>query len=208
MSNNGRYTLCPYYRDEKNKSISCEDTFRTFRWKSKKKEWMDTYCDKDWSSCPYAQDLTKMYEAVEKGDTMAEENHLIEALQKENKNLASKLGRAERRLEPKEQEIKRLRKLNKRIEDMYFEEHRRLNNARKEIDDLNGKSLERLDKEIKAMVGIYEDRMCYMLYKLGGSVKEKDIEEWSKGKEFAITYDVVDGDEVWKVVMRDVPKKK
>ena len=45
MPNNGRITLCPYYRDEKNLSISCEDVFRRFRWKKQKTNWMDTYCD-------------------------------------------------------------------------------------------------------------------------------------------------------------------
>lgn len=97
-SNSGRYTRCPYYRWEYEARITCEDTYRHFECKAQKNAWMDMYCDSwDWMKCPYAADLTEAYERYEKGDEKALENHENEALRKELRSMAMKLGRSEKK---------------------------------------------------------------------------------------------------------------
>ena len=106
MPNNGRVTLCPYYRDEKNLSISCEDTFHRFRWAAQKRRHMDTFCDKDWKSCPYAQEIGAMYE---KGDYMDEVKRAafeLEATKKELRKTATMLGKAQKREKEKDEKIR------------------------------------------------------------------------------------------------------
>lgn len=206
MPNNGRITLCPFYRDEKNKSISCEDTFRTFRWLSQKKEWMDTYCDKEWEKCPYAISLNEMYQRIEEGDVMAEEAHNVEALRTELKKMASKLGRAEKRLEPKLQEIESLKSKKKMWEDKYFEEHKKLAQAERRIKDLEGNAMD----ELVNMARIYEDRMCYMIdmFVPLQKLSESEMKEWAKDKEIALIHEDNEGDVIWKVVKREVPNEE
>lgn len=97
MPNQGRYTVCPFYRDHKKKSISCEDCVRTFEDRQRKDEWMDRYCDLDWKMCPYSKALWQVYEDMERGDDMAYAKHKIEALETEIRSLKTLLGKSEHR---------------------------------------------------------------------------------------------------------------
>jgi len=86
MPNNGRIAVCPYYRDEKNLSISCEDTYRRFRWPVQKSRWMDAYCDKGWEGCPFAQALNRLYERMGEGSMDGRElemEHRLKASERE-----------------------------------------------------------------------------------------------------------------------------
>ena len=128
MPNNGRITLCPYYRDEKNLSISCEDTFRRFRWPAQKKRHLDTYCDKNWQACPHAKRLTELYSSME-GEDM---NSKIKKLQHENEELkkelrkeVSMLGKSQKREQEKDELIRKLRHEKGVAEKLYFKERDR-----------------------------------------------------------------------------------
>lgn len=176
-SNSGRYTRCPYYRWEYEARITCEDTYRHFECKAQKNAWMDMYCDSwDWMKCPYAADLTEAYERYEKGDEKALENHENEALRKEIKSIAMKLGHAERKI----------RKLTAKTEDLekqkmlYFERYRK---ALEQLDEYE----KRIADQVQVIVDAYEARLAYMMAMFSdGTLNESDVKEWIKDKEFAI----------------------
>lgn len=199
MPNNGRITLCPYYRDEKNLSISCEDVFRRFRWKSQKYDWMDRYCDLEWTKCPHAIELSEMYERMDR--TMGEDNkkivaleHEVAALRKELKKTASMLGRAEKRDKAKDTEIKDLRKKNRYLEDKYMEYSGKLRQH-------EAREAERLEN-MQGVVGMYEARFAYLMSEIGdGTFNEKAFKDWNKDKEFSIEYD--EKQELFKATVRE-----
>lgn len=176
-SNSGRYTRCPYYRWEYEARITCEDTYRHFECKAQKNAWMDMYCDSwDWMKCPYAADLTEAYERYEKGDEKALEKHENEALRKEIKSIAMKLGHAERKI----------RKLTAKAEDLekqkmlYFEKYRK---ALEQLDEYEKK----IAGQVQVIVDAYEARLAYMMAMFSdGTLNESDVEDWIKDKEFAI----------------------
>ena len=176
-SNSGRYTRCPYYRWEYEARITCEDTYRHFECKAQKNAWMDMYCDSwDWMKCPYAADLTEAYERYEKGDEKALEKHENEALRKEIKSIAMKLGHAERKI----------RKLTAKAEDLekqkmiYFERYRK---ALEQLDEYEKK----IAGQVQVIVDAYEARLAYMMAMFSdGTLNESDVEDWIKDKEFAI----------------------
>lgn len=176
-SNSGRYTRCPYYRWEYEARITCEDTYRHFECKAQKNAWMDMYCDSwDWMKCPYAADLTEAYERYEKGDEKALEKHENEALRKEIKSIAMKLGHAERKI----------RKLTAKAEDLekqkmlYFEKYRK---ALEQLDEYEKK----IAGQVQVIVDAYEARLAYMMAMFSdGTLNESDVKDWIKDKEFAI----------------------
>ena len=213
MPNNGRITVCPFYRDEKNNSISCEDVFRRFRWHSKKVEWMDRYCDDNYKSCPYAQDLLQMYEEIERGDEMAEEKHMIEALRKELKKTASMLGRAEKRLAAKDDDIKDLRKKKRDAEDQANYWATLAKNRKHQLREKNAE-IAKLKNEVDVANQrlmdtclIYEARFCYLMWRASiGSFSEASFQEWAKNKELHIEAAEKDKNgkpTVWKSVVKE-----
>lgn len=194
MPNNGRITLCPYYKNESGLTVSCEDVIRRFRWPAQKKKHMDTYCDDAWSECPYAAELTRLYE---EGDDLVE--HEVSALKKELKKTATMLGKANRRDEAKEATIKELRRKNKVLEDRLMEAKRKETQGKK--------AEEKAFNQICELTQIYEARFAYLMSEFtGGVLNEADVESWAKGKEFAIVAKARnDKGEVslWEVKVRD-----
>lgn len=184
MPNNGRITLCPYYRDEKNLSISCEDTFHRFRYPAQKKRHMDTYCDDAWEGCEYAARLTAMYEKMEK-ENMNDTDKKILELETENRSLRSELkktammlGKSERRCVAKDEEIKELKQKKRTVEKLYLK-------YRDETMIL-GKKLECATKEFEAIGMIYEARFAYLIHLAGGRYSEAELEAWRKEHEYRI----------------------
>lgn len=187
MPNNGRITLCPYYRDEKNLSISCEDVFRRFRWKRQKSDWMDTYCDDDWEGCPHAQQLNQMYDEREEQSSVekkriVELEHEVQQLKKELRKTASMLGRSEKREKAKDDTIKELRKKNRFLEEKYLDYAGKIRQAEAKED--------KIYQQISDIAGLYEARFAYMLTKSGmDKFHEDDFQNWSSGNEYRIVFD-------------------
>lgn len=204
MPNNTRIPVCPFFKDEKKKSISCEDVFRSFPSSGKKEHWMDMYCDEwDWMKCPYAVDLNAMYERIDKGADMETEQmkHKIEAMRKELRYKATLLGRADKRLEAKEKEIKDLRRKNKQLEGQKLAEYKRRRKAESDLNDYEKHESERYFK----MAKLYEDRLAYLIETYCDSrLEENTVKEWAKGKEYALTFDSKSKDLVWVVSTREV----
>ena len=208
MPNNTRIPLCPYYKDEKNKSISCEDVFRRFATLKKKYAHMDTYCCKDWQSCEYAAELNAMYERIEKGADMDLEQtkQKLAAAQKELRYNATLLGRADRRIEAKEAEIKDLRRKNRELEEKRLEEFKKRRKAEITLNDYEKKAYGQLEEIIKT----YKDALCYLLsMRPDQELPEAEIKEWTKDKAYTImrTYKD-DKDMTWKLVEFDAEEGK
>lgn len=204
MPNNGRITLCPFYRDEKNLSISCEDVFRRFRWKSQKERWLDIYCDKYWERCPHAVSLNVMYEEIERTMGEAEQKvvqleHQVKELKKELKKTASMLGRSEKREAAKEEEIKNLRKKNRFLEERYIEYSGKARQAESKE--------KKMQEQIGMIAEMYEARFAYLMTELSnGTFSEKDFKEWCKGKEYSIAFD--EKKELFKAIVREEKKNE
>ena len=163
MPNNGRITLCPYYRDEKNLSISCEDTYRTFRWPAQKKKHMDRYCDKNWKECPHARKLNGLYSRMgddERMNTVEKLRHTEKELRRELKNLSTALGKSKKRENTKDEEIKSLRRQRDTALALYSK-------TKNELNDCRGKE-DAIMKQFNEMAATYEARLAYMMQLCGG----------------------------------------
>lgn len=219
MPNNARIPLCPFYKDEKNKSISCEDVYRSFPSVKKKYAWMDMYCDEwDWMKCPYAVDLNEAYERLEKGDNKALEKHEIEALKKELRSISTKLGKAEKRIERQQRKIDELRTVNQSLTNINIQLDQRMKRYYKDAQKAKEQLHEyeqKIDAQVKKIAEVYEQRLAYMIetHAPGHRLYEDEIKEWAENKAFAIIYDKDEYGDCWKVVFKkdeteDIPDEE
>lgn len=207
MPNTGRITVCPYYRDEKNLSISCEDTFRRFRWPAQKNDWMDKYCDKDWKACEYAQELEKLYDKMggdDLSDRILELEHELREKDKELRKVSSMLGKSTKREGIKEEKIRELLTQNRALEKVLLREKAK----NKELD----LKLLKATKDIEALSDIYEGRIAYLMANFtDGYLNEVDLERWANSFEYVLipeaTEENAEGKEVvvlWRVMTREI----
>lgn len=193
MPNNGRITLCPYYRDEKNLSISCEDTFRRFRWPAQKKRHLDTYCDKNWQECPHAKRLTELYSSMEGEDVnskIKKLQHENEELKKELRKEVSMLGKSQKREQEKDELIRKLRHEKGVAEKLYFKERDR--NRKHEGQE------ERFIREMGILTREYETRFAYLMAE--GKIpimREREFRKWINEHEFELKPKFTDGGELY-----------
>lgn len=198
MPETHRYVLCPYYVTDKRENISCEDVYRTFKDGRKKYKWMRTYCEASWESCPYAKELNEMYDRIDEGEDMDKEviEHKEKAWKKEQRNLSIQLGSAKKRIERQQKKIDELMAKNKEL-------YRKWRDTNNELTNFNMK----VYVQMQQLSQKYEDRMAYLLdTKCNGKMREKDVEEWAKGKEYAIVNDA-DEDRVWRVIIKEEEEK-
>lgn len=197
MPNNGRITLCPYYRDEKNLSISCEDTYRRFRWPAQKKRWLDTYCDKAWEECPYAQELDRLYERIGgKMDEREKLEHDLKAKEKELRKISAMMGKLEKREKEKDEKIRRLQRERNALESLYIK-------VRKEL-ELSDNSRKRVAEENAGLSQWYAGVIAYLVSEFaGGNLSLKEAYAWLERYEYKISENTMEKD-VWEVVAREV----
>ena len=202
-----RYTLCPYYIDENNKTISCEDVCRSFDSMDEKWQWMDMYCDSwDWMRCPYAADRSEAYRRAEKGETKALAEQEAKAQKKEIESLLRKLGRANKKIERMQKKIDDLRAVNKSFVQRNEDLSRQNREAYSKWRGVN-ESLERYEEVIASQVQViadaYEARLAYMIDRFG-TFSDLDVDEWRQGKSFALVYDEDDdGYPCWQLVFKE-----
>ena len=188
MTNSKHLVRCPFYEYEKENFVKCEDVKRTFKWIKQKDDYMYRFCDEDWQQCIFAQ---RMKQAYEEGIDMEEVK--IESLKSENRKLERRLKQSEARNEAKDEDIKKLKKKCKYLEayrDKYFQVEAREKKAA---------------EEITALTAMYEARFAYLMAEYsGGILDEKEMDAWSKDKEFRIFADKVEDGKVvlWRVVVR------
>lgn len=199
MPNNGRITLCPYYRDEKNKSISCEDTFRRFRYTSQKNKWLDMYCDDKWEECPHAISITRMYERME--DMSEYEQELLQlretnkALRAELKKTAMLLGKAEKRLEKNAEKLEQIRAKHRAAENLYLK-------YREKTEQYIAKEKD-MQNILHGYAYMYEARFAYLMSESGMELNEKLLDEWLKTHEYRIIPNENPKERIYSVEVRD-----
>ena len=92
MSNSGHYTLCPFFKSEHGRRLSCEDCDHYFRTAEEKHEYMLMFCDRDFGACRYAIVLKALWEEIDinpvKGMELFSE-HQIQAYKKELRKVAA-----------------------------------------------------------------------------------------------------------------------
>lgn len=155
MSNNGRITLCPFYKNEKNLSISCEDIYRTFASTEDKKNHMDYYCDNNWIECPYSKELDRLYNQIggnEEMNTIERLRHNERALIKELRSVSTILGKTKRREEEKDRYIKELQRQLSSMKRLYILTKNKLDECRK--------NEEIIYEQIMEMQKCYEEKMA------------------------------------------------
>jgi len=185
MPNNGRITLCPFYRDEKNLSISCEDTFRRFRWPAQKKAWLDEKCDKDWESCPYARELMELYDNMGECDMenkILKLEHEKKALEKELRKVSSLLGKASKREREKHEQIKVLQRKNSFLEERYIGMRERVADARR--------AEEAAAEYVGQQMATHQGIIAYLMANPhAGEFDCEDVVKWSQSHVYAIYKD-------------------
>lgn len=196
MPNNGRITLCPYYRDEKNLSISCEDTYRRFRWPAQKKRWLDTYCDKAWEECPYAQELDRLYERIGgKMDEREKLEHDLKAKEKELRKISAMMGKLEKREKEKDEKIRRLQRERNALESLYMK-------VRKEL-EISGKICDRVAEENANISQWYAGVIAYLASEFaGGNLSLKEAYAWLEEHEYKISENTTK--DIWEITAREV----
>jgi len=195
MTNSKHLVKCPFYEYEKVNFVKCEDVKRIFKSVKEKDDYMYKFCDVNWMKCEHA---LRLHHAYEEGRDMEEVK--IESLKSENRKLERRLKQAEARNEAKDEEIRKLRNRCKGYE-QYRDKYLQLAAHEKKVYE-----------EITAMTTMYEARFAYLMstrcdYCSGNEdpiLNEKEMEEWSKGKEFAIIADKVEDDKVvqWRAIVR------
>lgn len=186
-----RYTICPYYIDENNKTISCEDVCRSYDSMDEKWAWMDMYCDSwDWMKCPYAIDRSEAYRRAEEGDEMAIEHQEVKAQKKEIESLLRKLGRANKKIERMQKKIDELRTVNQsfvNVNQSLTDKNSDLYKKWREMSDTMEAYERNVAGQVQVLIDSYESRLAYMMDMFSdGTLNESDVQDWVKDKEWAI----------------------
>lgn len=128
------YILCPYFKRERKKSISCEDTIRSFYGPGEKSMMLKKYCSADWKKCPYASAMERIWASDLPDETIKEKimENQIEQMKKEINKLMRENG----------QLTKKLKNLREEIEDR--------NIIAEENHETYRESLDKKDKLLKA----------------------------------------------------------
>ena len=175
MPNNGRITECPFYVNERNDYITCEDAKRRFADSQAKEEHMDTYCDDKWEECPHA---AAMLEAYKEGECSVVTNK-IKALESENRKVNIMLTKAENREAVKDREIKKLVMRN----DSLGKRYGKLKELHERLEQTQQLAME----QIQGAMDICEARVAYLLSERpDGRLDELKFREWHTKHEFCL----------------------
>lgn len=175
MPNNGRITECPFYVNERNDYITCEDAKRRFQDSQTKEEHMDTYCDDKWEECPHA---AAMLEAYKEGECSVVTNK-IKALESENRKVNIMLTKAENREAVKDREIKKLVMRS----DSLGKRYGKLKELHERLEQTQQLAME----QIQSAMDICEARVAYLLSEMpDGKLDEVKFREWHKEHEYCI----------------------
>ena len=175
MPNNGRITECPFYVNERNDYITCEDAKRRFADSQAKDEHMDTYCDDKWEECSYA---AAMLEAYKEGESSVVTNK-IKALESENRKVNIMLTKAENREAVKDREIRNLVMRN----DSLGKRYGKLKQLHERLEQTQQLAME----QIQSAMDICEARVAYLLSERpDGKLDEVKFREWHKEHEYCI----------------------
>lgn len=151
MSNTGRITLCPFYKNHKKRTISCEDTLRFYPKAETLSKHMDRFCDANWKECKFA----KAYM-----DHLNDDKYVGDMAAKELRKTIAHIGKLDKKINKLERENEAYSKVL----------------VRRTVDV---KKQEQAIDELLALLKLQESRLCYMAEK--NDIKELDLkgfDEW------------------------------
>ena len=195
----GLYILCPYYKRDRKKSITCEDTIRSYETLTEKKKVLNSYCSASWKQCPYAKRMNDIYSLDMPSEKVKEKimNNQIEQQKKEINKLMRENGQLKKKVEKYEAEIKRRDEVEKKNHEMYRESLGRKESLIKAKDE-NIKWLESLASAFLAVaygkdtreIHISKDKIAKLMteYQLSYKIDED-------GMAFTFYVDKVKGDQ-------------
>lgn len=117
----GIYILCPYFRRERKKSITCEDTIRSYPTKKDKAYVLKTYCCSHWKSCPHASAMESIW-AMDLPEEIIKEKimeNTIESMNKEINKLMRENGQLTKKLEKLREDINKRDSIARANHEMY-----------------------------------------------------------------------------------------
>lgn len=199
MPNNGRITKCPFYMNERNSYITCEDAKHRFRYRKTKEDYMDAFCDDRWQLCPYAAALEKAYKDQEGDDAVirnAARDAKLKSLEKENKRVNVMLSKAEARLKEHSQKTADL----KRRLEVATKQYASYKDKYEELKALEQKAMEQINEA--AM--LCEARVAYLLStKRDKRLDEEKFQAWHEKHEYALVPEMEEGKlKSWKLESR------
>lgn len=186
--------ICPYYVAEGRTGITCEDCRRAFADDAEKAEWTGKYCY-TWSygSCPYAAELTKMYERIEGGAEVerTELEQQVKSLSREVNHKNSLIGKQKKRMLRMQKKIDDLRAVNEsymRVNDSLEKQKTRYYRKARVAEEQLAAKNDRLYEEITKLTQIYEQRLVYLIDRYcPAGLPESEVKAWAEGREIAIT---------------------
>ena len=142
----GNYILCPYYKRDRKRSISCEDTIRLYPTSKEKNGVLKRLCSSRWKECPYAQAMDRIYQEDLPYQEIKEKimENKIEQMEAEINKLMRENGQLQRKLKVYEEQITERDKASEKNHRMYMMQ---LNSKDDEIRQLK----ENVDKKIQEM---------------------------------------------------------
>lgn len=101
------YIMCPYFKRERKKSITCEDTIRHYPTLSEKRKVIKTMCMRNWKSCPYASQMERIWASDLPEEIIKEKimENQVKEMQKEINKLMRENGQLTKKLENLREEI-------------------------------------------------------------------------------------------------------
>lgn len=139
----GNYILCPYYKRDRKRSISCEDTIRLYPTSKEKNGVLKRLCSSRWKECPYAQAMDKIYQEDLPYQEIKEKimDNKIEQMEAEINKLMRENGQLQRKLKVYEEQIKERDEVAKKNHEMYMKQL----NTKKSLLEAKDKQIEWLE---------------------------------------------------------------
>lgn len=118
----GIYILCPYYKRDRKRSITCEDTIRLYPTPKEKNAVIKRHCASSWKSCPYASRMESVYSLDLPYEEIKEKimENKIEQMDKEINKLMRENGQLKRKLKVYEEQIKERDYVAEKNHEMYM----------------------------------------------------------------------------------------
>lgn len=118
----GMYILCPYFKRERKRSITCEDTIRLYPTVGEKRMILKTYCTSGWKRCPFASALERIYQEDIPENKTKEKimEHKIDEMNKEINKLMRENGQLNKKLEVLKEQIADRDRVAEKNHEMYM----------------------------------------------------------------------------------------
>lgn len=139
----GNYILCPYYKRDRKRSISCEDTIRLYPTSKEKNGVLKRLCSSRWKECPYAQAMDKIYQEDLPYHEIKEKimDNKIEQMEQEINKLMRENGQLNKKIEVLKGQIEDRDRVATKNHEMYMKSLK----TKKDLLDAKDKQIEWLE---------------------------------------------------------------